>query len=169
MILPGSARKMPVVAIRYRFRQPLRASARAAFAWCTDFGPTDGQLFSHRTVRTVERLADDTFVLSDRTYPNGQLRRIRRLVRIDPTQRSWTNTHLDGPFRHSQFWYRIVPDGRSRSHLEFVGLKLESLPRKLSRAEVARHARANRDSDAREWRTHLAPALEKEARSRRSR
>jgi hypothetical protein len=153
---------MPVVSLQYDFRQPLRVPARAAFAWCTDFGPADGPLFSRRTERTVRRMTDDSLVLTDTTYPEGRPRRIRRLVRIDPPHMAWTNTHLDGPFRHSQFWYRIVPDSAGRSHLEFHGLALVASERPLSAAEQARRAEANRRHDAGEWRRRLAPALERD-------
>ena len=157
---------MPTVALRYRFRQPLDAPAEAAFAWCTDFGPSDGPLFAQRTERSVRRLADGALVLTDITYPNGRRRRIRRLVRIDPARRSWTNTHLDGPFRHSQFWYRIVPNGPRRSRLEFVGLALESVPRRLSGAQVAALAAERGRADSGAWRRYLAPALARDLAAR---
>ena len=151
---------MPVVSLRYHFRQPLRVPADDAFRWCTDFAPSDGDLFSHRTRRRVDWVAPDTLVMTDTTYPDGTLRRIRRLVRIFPEEKAWTNTHLDGPFRHSQFWYRIVPVGRGRSYLDFHGLKVETVDRPLSAAEVRRRAAENGRSDAAEWRGYLAPALE---------
>lgn len=153
---------MAVSALRYHFRQPLRASAADAFAWCTDFGPADGPLFSHRTERAVARLADDTFVLTDTTYPDGQRRRISRLVRVHPGELAWTNTHLDGPFRYSQYWYRIVRDGPRRCHLDFYGSRIVTTPRALSAADRARRAEEERRNDAREWRRYLAPALERD-------
>jgi hypothetical protein len=156
---------MVIVSLPYQFRQPLRVPAKAAFSWCTQFESADGRLFSQKTVRSVRWLNPDTAILTDLTFPGGRRRRIRRLVRIDPQRMAWTNTHLDGPFRHSQFWYRIVPDGTSASHLEFDGLKLEFSRQALTPAEIARRARANRDSDAGEWRRRLAPALEAEVAS----
>lgn len=160
---------MATISVRYGFRQRLRVPARAAYRWCTDFGPDDGPLFSHPTQRTVERIAEDAVILTDTTRPDGRRRRIRRLVRMNPALMAWTNTHLDGPYRHSQFWYRIVPDGPRRCHLEFEGLKLESEPTPLSASEAARRARANRASDAGEWRRFLAPALESDLRPPRRR
>jgi len=150
---------VPVVSLRYRFRQALRAPASAAYAWCTDFGPDDGTLFSETTRRTVRRLSEDAIVMTDTTYPGGRPRRIRRLVRLHPGERAWTSTHLDGPFEGSQYWYHVYADGPRSSYLEFVGLRLESRPRALSRAEVARRADECRRSDSTEWRRRLAPAL----------
>jgi hypothetical protein len=153
---------MAIVSLRYRFRQSFRVPARAAFGWCTDFGPSDGRLLSTRTVRSVRRLTDDALVLTDTTRPRGRRLRIQRLVRIDPAHLAWTNTHLDGPYRHSQYWYRIVPDGPDRSHLEFDGLRLETSTRPASAKVRAREAERNRRLDARTWRERLAPALERD-------
>lgn len=150
---------MPLASFRYRFRQPLAASADRAYTWCTDFGPEDGALFFERTRRSVRWLGEDALVMTDTTYPEGRRRRIRRLVRLYPEERAWTNTHLDGPFRGSQYWYRVVADGRRRSHLEFRGLRLEASGRALPRAEQARRADECRRQDHGEWRRRLAPAL----------
>lgn len=153
---------MTTISLRYSFRQPLRASAPRAYAWCTDFDPTDASLFGDRRTRVVRRIASDALLMTDVTYPKGERRSIRRLVRLFPEEMAWTNTHLTGPFRNSQFWYRVVPDGPRRSHLEFHGLKLESHPRAPSAAEVERLARENRRSDSATWRRKLAPALARE-------
>ena len=158
---------MPILSLAYRFRQPLRAPAREAYAWCTDFGPDDGRLFSERTERSVRRLGDGALVMTDTTYPRGRPRRIHRLVRLHPSEMAWTNTHLDGPYRHSQYWYRIVSDGPGRCHLEFVGLRLEASRRRLSATETARRAEERRRSDSGEWRRRLAPALERDLARRR--
>lgn len=160
---------MSIVSLRYRFRQDFGVPARPAFEWATDYAPDDGRLFSRKTRRSVERISDDAFILTDLTYPEGRARRIRRLVRVDPKQMAWTNTHLDGPFRNSQFWYRIVPDGRGACHLDFEGFLLEKVRRRLSPAQAARRAELNRRHDAAEWRRFLGPALEAEVRARRGR
>ena len=160
---PAAARaNMPVISMQYEFRQPLRASANMAYDWCTDFGPDDGKLFSERTQRSVRRWGEDTLIMTDTTYPAGRTRRIRRLVRLAPSKRAWTNTHLDGPFQHSQYWYRILADGPHRSHLEFCGLRLESSSRPLSARETAQRTERRRRSDSEEWRRRLAPALERD-------
>ena len=101
--------------------------------------------------------------MTDLTYPGGRPRRIRRLVRMDPRQTAWTSTHLTDPFRHSQFWYRIVREGPRACRLEFEGLMLEDVPTAMPRSEIARRARQNQVHDSTEWRRFLAPALESEA------
>ena len=155
---------MVTISLRYQFRQPLRASAPKAYAWCTDFRPSDAEIFADRRIRSVRRLAADALILTEVTSPAGRKVRIRRLVRLFPEERAWTNTHLDGPYRNSQFWYRIVPDGPRRSHLEFHGLRLETHPRAPAPSEIVRLAEANRRSDAATWRRKLAPALARDLR-----
>ena len=98
---------MPLYSLQYVFRQPLNAPPKAAYSWCTDFEPADGKLFPVKWRRSVRRLSKDALVLTDTTYPAGRPRRIHRLVRLNPSEMAWTNTHLDGPFRHSQY---LVPD-----------------------------------------------------------
>lgn len=155
---------MPVISLRYHFDQPLAAGARRAFEWATDFQPSDGELFSHRTFRRVRRLTPDAFLLTDVTFPEGRRREIQRLVRIDREELAWTNTHLTGPFQHSQFWYRILPVAPQKSLLSFRGLKLEKVPHPLGPEEISRRARENMLSDAKEWRDFLAPALREDLR-----
>jgi hypothetical protein len=154
--------RLAIISVRYAFRQPLKVPAPKAFDWCVDFGPADGRLFGERTRRTVEWINRDAVILTDLTYPRGERRRIRRLVRIDRCTLSWTNTHLDGPFRHSQFWYRIVPDGPSRCHLEFTGLKLEKAARAPSPSVIAARSERERRLDSGVWSRFFAPALEAE-------
>jgi hypothetical protein len=159
---------MPIHSLRYRFRQSFDAPARAAFDWCVDFRPTDVALMPGSHSRSVQRLLDDTVILIDVTHPQGRRRQIHRLVRIDPRQMAWTNTHLDGPFRHSQYWYRIVSDGPRRSHLEFEGMRLVTSPQALPAGEIARAAANERAADSGMWRRSFKPALERDLRTPRS-
>ena len=153
---------MPLYSLQYVFRQPLNAPPKAAYSWCTDFEPADGKLFPVKWRRSVRRLSKDALVLTDTTYPAGRPRRIHRLVRLNPSEMAWTNTHLDGPFRHSQDLVRIVPDGPRRCHLEFRGFRLVTTPRALSTSGVARLTDLERRSDADLWRLRMAPALRRD-------
>jgi hypothetical protein len=150
---------MVVHSVRYRFRQPFQAPASAAFAWCVDFRPSDAALLSGWKSRSVEWLTDDALILTDVSATDGKPVRIHRLVRIDPSKLSWTNTHVDGPHRHSQFWYHVVPDGPRRSHLEFEALEILYRSHALSAKQIAELSAAERKGDSKVWRTGLAPAL----------
>lgn len=152
---------MPVIPIRYEFRQPFRVPARAAFEWCTDFRPSDAKLFEQKWQREVRRLSPDALILTETTYPKGKVRVIQRLVRVNDQNLAWTNTHISGPFLHSQYWYRVVPDGARRSHLVFTGMRLVRTSRVLSAAEKARLTEQERSGDSRLWRRRIAPALER--------
>jgi hypothetical protein len=153
---------MPLTSLRYEFRQPFNVPAQAAYNWCTDFRPSDGALFEVKWKRAIRRLSDDALVLTDTTFPKGRARRIQRLVRLNPTKLSWTNTHLNGPFRHSQYWYRVVPDGPRRSHLEFIGMRLIKSPNAVRPDQLARLTEKERLGDSGLWRRRMAPALESE-------
>jgi hypothetical protein len=82
----------------------------------------------------------------------------KRLVRLRPSARAWTNTHVAGPTLHSQFLYQVLPLGPRRSRLEFVGLQVERSPRALSAAQLRRRAREVAREDAAAWR-RLARAM----------
>lgn len=155
---------MPTSSLRYRFRQAFRVPAKDAFTWCTDFVPEDRRLLRPNVRRSVRRISSDALILTDQRTVAGRRQRISRLVRIDPGSMSWTNTHLNGPFVHSQYWYRIVPDGPRRSHLEFEGFRLLHHERTFSPREVDRLAEQEQRSDAQLWRDTLAPALERDLR-----
>jgi len=153
---------MPLSSVRFRFRQGFRVPAKAAYLWCTDFQASDASLFEQKWRREVRRLSEDAVILTETTWPNGQTRVIRRLVRLSSRDLAWTNTHLSGPYRHSQYWYRIVPDGPRHCHLEFTGMRLVRTSKALSVAGKARLARQERQGDSRLWRARIAPALERE-------
>ncbi len=157
---------MPTVSLHYGFRQRFHVPAPDAFRWCTDFGPDDAALYPGRRTRSVRWIAPDALIMTDVTYPKGTRLRIRRLVRIRPKELAWTNTHLDGPYQYSQYWYQIFPSGSKASFLEFKGLLLENMSRTPSPPEVRRLAEAHRKSDAATWSEHLAPALERELRAK---
>lgn len=159
---------MPVSSLRYEFRQPFRVSARAAYEWCTDFRPGDASLFEQKWSRAVRRLTEDAIILTETTWPEGKRRVIHRLVRLNPRELAWTNTHISGPFRNSQYWYRIVPDGPRRSHLEFIGMRLVRTRAGLAPAARARLAEEERKGDSRLWRVRIAPVLERDLSGKRA-
>jgi hypothetical protein len=155
---------MPIISLRFSFRQRFSVPARAAFAWCTDYSPGDVAYFPGTVRRQVNRIAEDAIVMTDTSVRKGKTLEISRLVRIDPEIMTWTSTHLNGPYQHSQYWYHIIPDSAETSHLDFEGLRLERVPRALSAAEIRVRTETHRRADLTEWRTLLAPALEEDLR-----
>jgi hypothetical protein len=152
---------MPLVALDYRFRTRLPAPADAAYRWATDYAPDDWHRMGYDGTRRIRRLAPGTLVLTDRVRVDGHFVTKVRLVRLRPRERAWTNTHLAGPNRLSQFLYHILPQGRRASVLEFVGLQVETSVRPLSRSALTARARTVAREDAAIWR-RLARAMREE-------
>jgi hypothetical protein len=164
---------MPLIAFDYRFRVRLPANAETAYRWATDYAPDDPARMGQVGRRRIDRPAPRTLVLTDTIRRDGRSVTKKRLVRLRPRERSWSNTHLAGPTQHSQFLYRIVPRGRNSSTLEFVGLQVEPSPRPLSPSALAERARTVAREDAGIWK-HLVRAMRRDlapgpARSRRRR
>lgn len=145
----------------FSFRVRLPASADRAYRWATDYGPEDLAMMGETGRRSVEKLSADALLLTDDVVQDGRRVRKVRLVRLLPEKRSWTNTHLSGPIRHSQFLYEITPISRHASRLEFTGLQVEHGPRALTAAQRARRAREVRAKDRKAW-TRLVRAMRRE-------
>ncbi len=149
---------MPLIAFDYRFSTRLPASADAAYRWAVDYAPDDPARMGQQGRRRIEVVAPRTILLTDTIVRDGRTVTKQRLVRLRPRDRAWTNTHIGGPTRHSQFFYRIVPRGRRGSSLEFIGLQVERAPRPLTPTQLARRAREVAREDAALWR-RLARAM----------
>jgi hypothetical protein len=166
---------MTRTSVQYRFRQRFPAAADEAFAWCVDFRPDDLALEKQSGRRRVQRLAPDLVILTDRLDRDGARPVVKtKLVRLRPRERAWTSTHLAGPNRYSQFWYRIVPRGRSSSRLEFTGLHVEPASSSAGPGASAALAKRITREDSAAWRS-FAEAMQRDfrepagARRRRSR
>jgi len=156
---------VPLIAFDYKFSTRLPASAEAAYRWATDYDPNDWALMGYDGRRRIEVIAPGTILLTDTVrQPSGPVTK-RRLVRLRPRDHAWTNTHVGGPTRHSQFIYRIVPHGPRASTLEFVGLQVERSPRSLSRTQLARRATEVAHEDAALWK-RLARAMGSDLKAR---
>jgi len=144
--------------ISYRFIQPFKAPALDAYRWCTNYDSKDLSLMGAEGKRKINWLSEDTVILSD-TYgkKNGVTK--KKLVRLDPSTLSWTSTHIAGPIKYSQFLYRIVPDGKNSSHLEFTGLQLENS--EMNNKDTRALANKIRKEDSETWKL-LAIELNKD-------
>jgi len=107
--------------VSYSFEQNFDFLPKAAYNWCIDYKPDDWSLMGKKGSRKIKRINEDTLILTDTvTGGDGPVTK-KRLVRLDPERLSWTNTHISGPNKHSQFWYRITGVGKGKSKLEFIG------------------------------------------------
>ncbi|MDG6996076.1 MAG: hypothetical protein JRN52_09135 [Nitrososphaerota archaeon] len=145
--------------INYRFTQRFRVSADRAYKWCTSYDPSDLELMHENGKREIEQLSKDAFILTDTFHKGSESFSKTKLVRLHPREMFWTNTHIAGPNKYSQFLYKIVPEGKDKSRLDFVGLQLE--PQDMTRKQATAFARKVRKEDSGSWK-HLASAMEKE-------
>ena len=154
---------MQRISLCFEFSQRFDVAAAAVYAWSTDFRAQDIELMGKRGRRRVTRVCNDTLVLTDTflTEDGGRVTK-RKLVKLYPERLEWTNTHLTGPNRHSQFLYRVAPEGKRRSRLDFTGRQLESVASATPK-EARALARKIAREDAGTWKT-LARALAAELR-----
>lgn len=154
---------MPWYSVRYEFSQLLDLPAEEAYRWCTNYQEDDPGLMGMEGKRSVNRLTDDTVFLTDSIVKGGKTVVKKKLIRLDPATRSWTNTYIAGPSKFSQFLYRIVPEGNRRSRLHFTGFQVftgkQPAPRGLERV-----ATRLTEEDSATWRL-LAGELRKETRN----
>jgi hypothetical protein len=151
-----------VYSVRYGFNQALPLPADKAFDWCTDYQPRDFALMKEKGKRLIRRITADTILLTETTRKENRSVKKTKLVRLNKGDLSWTNTHISGPNLHSQFLYKIVPEGRTRSRLYFKGLLICYSLKALRRRQLHTIRREERRADSRIWR-NLAAALRSEA------
>jgi hypothetical protein len=147
-----------IYSITYGFTQRFSFPAKAVYDWCVDYKPSDLSLMKEEGTRRIRRISKDALILDEVTYPQGNRVRKIKLVRLNDDDLSYTNTHIGGPFRHSQFIYRIIPEGKNGSRLHFRGLLLYPSSKKLSSRAVAKIRKDELRGDAQGWR-HLAKAM----------
>lgn len=147
--------------VRYDFTQSFSIPPKEAYNWCTNYHPDDWSLMGKQGRRKITKISADTIVLDDTVYGGGRSITKRRLVRLDPARLSWTNTHLTGPNKYSQFHYKITPEGWKGSRLEFTGLQVEYGKTKVAPEKIESLASKYKEEDSEMWR-HLARAMEKE-------
>lgn len=141
---------MDSYSVQYGFSQPFDFPAEMAFDWCTDYRPDDWAKMGKKGTRKINRINQDTLILTDTvTGEDGPVTK-QRLVRLNPERLSWTNTHLGGPNKHSQFWYQIVARGSGKSKLDFIGLQVNygKRPPQARIAEIREELKAD---DMRMW------------------
>jgi hypothetical protein len=148
---------MPL-SVRYHFSQRFNVSAQKAFNWCTDFDPKDHALMGDENAeRQVINLTEGTIILRDKFHSAVGTFKKEKLIQIYPDQLSWVSTHLTGPNKYSQFLYRITPESKNTSILDFTGLHLEYEEKETAKVLAQRLCRD--DADA--WKL-LAKAMTKD-------
>ena len=115
-----------VLEVRYHFSQSFAVSAQKAFDWCTNFDPKDHILMGDETAeRNIIQITESTLILKDTFHLPEKTVEKQKLVKIYPKELSWVSTHLTGPNKYSQFLYKITPQDKETSVLDFTGAHLE--------------------------------------------
>ena len=151
---------MRAYSVKYDFNQRFSVPARQAFNWCIDYQPSDLSLMNESGTRRILKLNEGTILLKETTHQNEKAVTKTKLVRINKTSMSWTNTHVSGPNLHSQFLYTIVPEGKRASRLFFTGLLVCYSVKHLSKRALRHIAKSERRVDYVAWK-HLAKAMER--------
>ncbi len=151
--------------VKYQFSQILDLPAKQAFDWCTDYQPNDASLMNWKGSRRIRKITYDTLVLTETMRKKNLKVTKTKLVRLNKPQLSWSSTHLTGPNKHSQFLYKLIPEGYKRSRLYFTGLMVCYSKRPLSNGQLQKIARTERNGDSATWH-RLATAIQKETANR---
>ncbi len=154
---------METYSVRFWFNQHFDFPAAEVFGWCTDYTPTDLELMGESGRRKVDRINEDTFILTDE-YGTKDERVLRtrfskKVVRIYPERLSWTNTRISSDGVYSQFLYQLVSE-KGGSRLEYTGSQI--FPGKKPGAKkLTAIAKRLTAEDSASWR-NLAKAMAKD-------
>jgi hypothetical protein len=147
--------------LHYKFSQEFRIPAREAYEWCTSFDPDDLTLMGDVGKRSIKVISETTLILHD-TYKIGKtINMKRKLVQLYPADLFWVSTHLIGPTKYSQFLYKISPESRSSSRLDFTGLQVEHGSEKKTEESLSASAEKLRKLDSETWKK-LAVEMERD-------
>ena len=151
-----------VYSLRYHFSQIFAIPPLEAYKWCTDYDPNDLTLMHQKGKREITHLTETTILLTDTFYNQKESIKKNKLVQLYPDRLSWTNTHLSGPNKYSQFLYEIKPENKSSSKLNYIGLQMEYKKSiKLGKKEIEAREIEQMKQDAAVWKI-IAKEMEKE-------
>jgi len=139
------------VYIIYQFKQRFRVDARSAFDWCTDYDEDDFVIMGIVGRRIVRKIYRNIIILLEIVKRGKEENRVIKLVELDPTNLSWTNNHISGPSKYSQFSYKITSEEGSKSRLDFTGLQLFEQRKTLTAKKLSRIRRKLLQDDRRQW------------------
>jgi hypothetical protein len=151
-----------VYSLRYHFSQIFSIPPLEAYKWCTDYDPNDLTLMHQKGKREITCLTENTIILTDSFSSEKETIKTNKLIQLYPDRLSWTNTHLSGPNKYSQFLYEIKPENKGSSKLNYIGLQLEyKKPIELGKKEIEVREIEQRNQDAAVWKI-IAKEMEKE-------
>jgi len=151
-----------IYSLHYHFNQIFAVPPLQAYTWCTNYEPNDLKLMHQNGKREITHLTENTIILTDTFYNEKETIKKKKLIQLYPDQLSWTNTHLSGPNKYSQFLYEIKPKQDGLSKLNYIGLQMEYKKSiKLDKKEIEARAIGQMNQDAAVWKI-IAKEMEKE-------
>lgn len=151
---------MDTYSVHYKFSQRFDFSAEAAFAWSADYDEGDMARLGRNGTRKIEKINNDTLILTDTAFTGRKTDVKKRMIRIYPELLMLVNTRISAADRYSQFIYQFVPEGENRSRLDFFGAHV-LYDKKPSQSKVADLARRMAEDDAAIWK-RLAVEMKKD-------
>jgi len=116
---------------------------------------------NENATREVRKITENIFILTDTYQGEGEPTVKQKLVCLYPDRLMWTNTHLKGPTRHSQFIYEITEETQTASSLRFTALHITHDVKGVDETLTKRLAEELRKKDSDMW-MDLAKEMEKE-------
>ena len=151
-----------VYSLRYHFSQIFSIPPLEAYNWCTNYDSNDLTLMHQKGKREITHLTENTIILTDTISNEKETIKKKKLIQLYPERLSWTNTHLSGPNKYSQFLYEIKPENKNSSKLNYIGLQMEyKKPMKLGKKEIEAREIEQMNQDAAVWKI-IAKEMEKE-------
>lgn len=151
-----------VYSLHYHFSQIFAVPAFDAYMWCTNYDQNDLKLMNQNGKREITQLTESTIILTDTFYNKKETIKKTKLIQLYPDRLSWTNTHLSGPNKYSQFLYEIKTESEGTSKLNYIGLQMEyKKPTKLTKKENEAREKEQMNEDAAVWKI-IAKEMEKE-------
>jgi hypothetical protein len=153
-----------VYSLRYNFSQIFAVPPLEAYKWCTNYDPNDIILMHQKGKREITYLTENTIILTDMFFNEKDTIKKNKLVQLYPERLSWTNTHLSGPNKYSQFLCEIKPNNKGSSILNYIGLQMEYKKlTKLGKKEIETRETEQMNQDVAVWKI-IAKEMEKELR-----
>jgi len=149
-----------VYSLLYHFSQIFAMPPLEAYKWCTNYDPNDLTLMQQKGKREITHITENTIILTDTFYDQKGTIKKKKLIQLYPDRLSWTNTHLSGPNKYSQFLYEIKPEKEGLSRLNYIGLQMEHKKLKLDKKEIATREAEQMNEDAAIWKI-IAEEMEK--------
>ncbi len=147
--------------IQYHFSQIFAIPAFDAYTWCTNYDQNDLKLMQQNGKREINHLTETTIILTDTFFNKKNPIKKNKLIQLYPDRLSWTNTHLSGPNKYSQFLYEIKPENEKTSKLYYIGLQMEYKKHKLSKKDIEAREKEQMNEDAAVWKI-IAEEMERE-------